>query len=156
MSFPTPQPTLTGKPAPDRRELLATPPRDSSRDTPDTTTVGEDPTLEMPEAQPVPLEPEVVVVPCPGAPAPDKEDSDCQIVEDPPTSFKSKTGWARKKIEQTKKTLVLHIPRVDESTIKREEPEAPQKEDSPALQAGANPGNSEAEPDSGNASLDEQ
>ena len=46
----------------------------------------------MPEAQPIPLEPEVVVVPYPGAPAPEKQDSDCQIVEDPTAAFKPKKG----------------------------------------------------------------
>ena len=79
----------------------------------------------MPETQPVPLKPEVVVVPYPKTPAPEKEDSDCQIVDDP-------------------------------TAIKKEETGAAQKEDSPAPQAGADPGASEAEPDSGNGSLYEQ
>ena len=62
--------------------------------------------------QPVPLEPEVVVVPCPGAPIPKEKDSDCEIVE-PRMPFKPKKGWAKKRMEQTKKTLVLCIPRMD-------------------------------------------
>ena len=103
-----------------------------SRDTPDTTTADEDPSLEMSEAQSIPLEPEVIVVPCPGTPAPEKEDSDCQIVEGPTAPFKPKKGWARKRMEQTMKTLVLCIPRADGSAIKKEETGAAQKEDSPA------------------------
>ena len=59
-------------------------------------------------------------------------------------------------MEQTKKTLVLCIPRVDGSAIKKKETGAAQKEDSPVPQTGADPGASEAEIDSGNGSLDEQ
>ena len=112
----------------------------------------------MPEAQPVPLEPEVVVVPCPGAPIPKEKDSDCEIVE-PPMPFKPKKGWAKKRMEQTKKTLVLCIPRMDGPPIKREETGASQMENPPAPQAeGEDPGAGEAQepqPDSGNGSMDE-
>ena len=114
----------------------------------------------MPEAQPVPLEPEVVVVPCPGAPIPKEKDSDCEIVEPPvEMPFKPKKGWAKKRMEQTKKTLVLCIPRMDGPPIKREETGASQMDNSPALQAkGEDPGAGEAQehqPDSGNGSMDE-
>ena len=47
------------------------------------------PSLEMHEAPPVPLEPEVEVIPHPGAASSQKEDSDCEIVE-PPMPFKPK------------------------------------------------------------------
>ena len=113
----------------------------------------------MPEAQPVPLEPEVVVVPYPGAPTPKDRDSDCEIVE-PPASmpFKPKKGWAKKRMEQTKKTLVC-IPRVDSPAIKKEEAGASQMEIPPTPQAERNdPGAGEAQepqPDSGNWSMDE-
>ena len=74
----------------------------------------------MHEAQPVPLEPEVVVVPYPGAPIPQENDSDCEIVE-PPMPFKPKKGWVKKRMEQTNKTLVLCIPRLDGPPVKGEE-----------------------------------
>ena len=113
----------------------------------------------MPEAQPVPLESEVVVVPCPGAPIPKEKDSDCEIIE-PPMPFKPKKGWAKKRMEQTKKTLVLCIPRMDGPPIKREEAGASQMENPPAPQAEEeDPGAGEAQeppPDSGNGSMDEQ
>ena len=111
----------------------------------------------MHEAPPVPLEPEVEVIPHPGAPFPQKDDSDCEIVE-PPMPFKPKRGWAKKRMEQTKKTLVLCIPRMDGPPVKREEAGASQMEN-PAPQAeGEDPGAGEAQepqPDSGNGSMDE-
>ena len=113
----------------------------------------------MPEAQPVPLEPKVVVVPYPGATTPAEKDSDCEVVEPPEEApFKPKKGWAKKRMEQTKKTLVLCIPRLDGPPIKKEEAGAPQVEIPPAPQAGEDPGAGEAQepqPDSGNGSLDE-
>ena len=128
--------------------------------TPDSTTGQEEPILEMPEAQPVSLEPKVVVVPCPGAPTPGEKDSDCEII-DPPAEvpFKPKKGWAKKRMEQTKKTLVLCIPRMDGPTIKKEEAGSSQMEIPPAPQTeGEDPGAGEAQepqPDSGNGSMDE-
>ena len=95
--------------SPRERRAASNPPGETSKVTPDSTTSQELPNLEMPEAQPVPLEPEVMVVPCPGAPIPKEKDSDCEIVE-PPIPFKPKKGWAKKRMEQTKKTLVLCIP----------------------------------------------
>ena len=113
----------------------------------------------MPKAQPVPLEPKVVVVPYPGAPPPAEKDSDCEIVETPEEApFKPKQGWAKKRMEQTKKTLVLCIPRLDGPPIKKEETGATQMENPPAPQAGEDPGAGEAQepqPDSGNGSLDD-
>ena len=98
--------------SPRERRAASNPPGEASKATPDSTTNLEEPSLEMPEAPPVPLEPEIVVVPYPGAPTPKEKDSDCEIVE-PPMPFKPKKGWAKKRIEQTKKTLVLCIPRMD-------------------------------------------
>ena len=74
-----------------------------------------------------PWEPEVEVIPHPGAPFAQKDDSDCEIVE-PPMPFKPKKGWAKKRMEQTKKTLVLCIPRMDGPPEKREEAGASQME----------------------------
>ena len=92
-----------------REQRAASNPRgETPKVTPDSTTSQELPSLEMPEAQPVPLEPEVVVVPCPGAPIPKEKDSDCEIVE-PPMPFKPKKGWAKKRMEQTKKDFgIVH------------------------------------------------
>ena len=54
----------------------------------------------MPEAQLVPLEPEVVVIAYPGTPIPKDKDSDCEIVEPPAEMpFKPKKGWAKKRME---------------------------------------------------------
>ena len=62
-------------------------------------------------------------------------------------------------MEQTKKTLVLCIPRIDGPSIKKEEAAAAQREIPPAPQAaGEDPGAGEAQepqPDSGNGSMDE-
>ena len=147
--------------SPRDRRAASNPPGETPKVTPDSTTSQEEPSLEMHEAQPVPLEPEIVVVPYPGAPTPKDKDSDCEIVE-PPASipFKPKKGWAKKRMEQTKKTLVLCIPRMDGPPIKREEAGASQMENPPAPQAqGEDPGAGEAQepqPDSGNGSMDEQ
>ena len=143
--------------SPRERRAASNPPGEASRDTPDSTT-SQEPSLEMYEPPPVPLEPEVVVIPNPGAPTPQKDDSDCEIVE-PPKPFKPKKGWAKKRMEQTKKTLVLCIPRMDNPPVKREEAGASQMEN-PAPQAeGNDPGAGEVQepqPDSGNGSMDEQ
>ena len=73
--------------------------------------------------------------------------------------FKPKRGWAKKRMEQTKKTLVLCIPRMDGPPEKREEAGVSQMENPPAPQAeGEEPGAGEAQepqPDSGNGSMDE-
>ena len=145
--------------SPREKRAASNPPGETHKVTPDSTTIQEEPSLEMHEAPPVPLEPEVVVVPCPGVPThKEKDDSDCEIVE-PPMPFKPKKGWAKKRMEQTKKTLVLCIPRMDGPPVKREEAGASQMENPPAPQAeGEDPGAGEAQepqPDSGNRSMDE-
>ena len=100
----------------------------------------------MPEAQSVPLEPKVVEVPYPGAPTPTEKDTDREIVEAPAESVKPKKGWAKRKMEQTKKTLVLCIPRIEGPSIKKEEAGAAQREIPPAPQAaGEDPGAGEAQ-----------
>ena len=143
--------------SPRDKRAASNPPGETSDATPDSTTSQTEPSLEMHEAPPVPLEPEVEVIPHPGAPFPQKDDSDCEIVE-PPMPFKPKKGWAKKRMEQTKKTLVLCIPRMDGPPVKREEAGASQMEN-PAPQAeGNDPGAGEAQepqPDSGNGSMDE-
>ena len=143
--------------SPREQRAASHPPGETPKVTPDSTTSQELPSLEMHEAPPVPLEPEVEVNPHPGAPFPQKDDSDYEIVE-PPTPFKPKKGWAKKRMEQTKKTLVLCIPRMDGPQVKREESGASQMEN-PAPQAeGNDPGAGEAQepqPDSGNGSMDE-
>ena len=75
-----------------------------------------EPSLELNEPPPVALELTVVVVPYPGAPAPSPkpQDSDCEIMDDPAVvAYKPKKDWAKKRMQQTKKTLVLHLPRCD-------------------------------------------
>ena len=143
--------------SPRERRAASNPPGEASNAAPDSTTIQKEPSLEMHEAPPVPLEPEVEVIPHPGAPFTQKDDSDCEIVE-PPVPFKPKKGWAKKRMEQTKKTLVLCIPRMDGPPVKREEAGASQMEN-PAPQAeGNDPGEGEAQepqPDSGNGSMDE-
>ena len=60
--------------------------------------------------------------------------------------FKPKKGWAKKRMEQTKKTLVLCIPRMDSPPVEREEAGASQMENPPAPQAeGEDPGAGEAQ-----------
>ena len=143
--------------SPRERRAASNPPGEASYAAPDFTTIQKEPSLEMHEAPLVPLEPEVEVIPHPGAPFPQEDDSNCEIVE-PPMPFKPKKGWAKKRMEQTKKTLVLCIPRMDGPPVKREEAGASQMEN-PAPQAeGNDPGAGEAQepqPDSGNGSMDE-
>ena len=125
-----------------------------------TTPEPEQPSLETNEPPPVPLEPKVVVVPYSGAPAsatvPGK-DSDCEIVEDPAVvAYTPKKEWTQKRIEQTKKTLVLHLPRCDAPPSGKGEAEAAQREVPPAPQAeGADPGAGPNPKDSGAESMDE-
>ena len=72
--------------------------------------------------------------------------------------FKPKKGWAKKRMEQTKKTLVLCIPRMENPPVKGEETGASQMENPAPQEEGEDPGAGEAqepEPDSGNGSMDE-
>ena len=152
---PPASPDREASKSPRERRAASNPLGEAPKATPDSTTGQEEPSLEMPEAQPVPLEPKVVVVPYPGVNTPRERDSDCEIIEPPAeVPFKPKKGWAKKRMEQTKKTLVLCIPRVDSPTIKKEEAGASQMEIPPAPQAeGEDPGAGEAQepqPDSGN------
>ena len=87
---------------PRERRAASNPPEEAFNATPDSTTIQKEPSLEMHEAPPVPLQPEVEVIPYPGAPFSQKDDSDCEIVE-PPMPFKPKKGWAKKRMEQTKR-----------------------------------------------------
>ena len=143
--------------SPREQRAASHPPRETPKVTPDSKTSQELQSLEIHDAPPVPLEPEVEVIPHSGAPSSQKDDSDCEIVE-PPMPFKPKKGWAKKRMEQTKKTLVLCIPRMDGPPVKREEAGASQIEN-PAPQAeGNDPGAGEAQepqPNSGKGSMDE-
>ena len=137
------------------------PKRKATGATPDSTstTVDMEPSLEFNEPPPVALEPTVVVVPYPGAPAPPPkpQDSDCEIVDDPAVvAYKPKKDWAKKRMLQTKKTLVLHLPRCDAQNPRREAAAAAQEEAPPAPQEGADPGaEKEENKDSGSESMDE-
>ena len=156
---PPASPDREASSSPRERRAASNPPGEAPKATPDSTTDQGEPSLEMPEAQPVPLEPKVVVAPYPGTPTPAEKDSDCEIIEPPAEPFKPKKGWAKKRMEQTKKTLVLCIPRIDGPSIKKEEAGATQMEIPPAPQAaGEDPGageEQEPQPDSGNGSMDE-
>ena len=147
-----------------QRRAASSPPGEASRATPDTTTPTQDPpSLEMPEAPPVPLEPQVVVVPFPGAPIPQDDTSDCEIMEDPTrVPFKPKRGWAKRKMEQSKKTLVLCLPRCNVPSTSKEGAEASSMEAPPTPQAEGEEGedrgageDQEPKPDSEDRSLDE-
>ena len=79
--------------SPDReRRATSNPPGEVSKATPASTTIQKEPSLEMHEAPPVPLEPEVEVIPYPGAPFPQKGDSDCEIIEPPCPSSQRRAG----------------------------------------------------------------
>ena len=67
--------------SPREQRAASHPPGETPKVTPDSTTSQELPSLEMHEAPPVPLEPEVEVIPHPEASSPQKDDSDCEIVE---------------------------------------------------------------------------
>ena len=88
---PPASPDREASKGPRERRAASNPPGETSKATPDSTTSLEQPSLEMHEAPPVPLEPEVEVIPYPGTPSPQKDDSDCEIVE-PPMPFKPKKG----------------------------------------------------------------
>ena len=85
------------------------------------------------------------------------QDSDWEIVEDPAVvAYKPKKDWAKKRMLQTKKTLVLHLPRCNAPAPRREEAAAAQEEAPPAPQAGEDPGAEKEEgKDSGSESMDE-
>ena len=79
--------------SPREKRAASNPPGEAPKASPDSATDQGEPSLEMPEAQPVPLEPKVVVVPYPGVPPPAEKDSDCEIVETPEEApFKPKEG----------------------------------------------------------------
>ena len=147
----------TSKSPSKERRAASNPPGEVSKATPDSTTIQKEPSLEMHEAPPVPLEPEMESIPYPGAPFPQKDDSDCEIVE-PPHALQAKKGLGKEKDGANQRTLVLCIPRMDGPPVKREEAGASQVEN-PAPQAeGNDPGAGEAQelqPDSGNGSMDE-
>ena len=82
--------------SPRERRAASNPPGETPKATPDSTTSLEQPSLEMHEAPPVPLEPEVEILPNPGAPFPQKDDSDCEIVE-PPHALQAKEGLGKEK-----------------------------------------------------------
>ena len=87
--------------SPREQRAASNPPGETPKVTPDSTTSQGLPSLEIPEAQHVPLEPEVVVVPCPGAPIPKEKDSDCEIVEPQCPSNQRRAGqrkgWSKPK-----------------------------------------------------------
>ena len=80
---------------------------------------------ERPNSLPIPLEPQVMDLS-----RPKKDiDPDCLVVEDPSeVPYKPKKNWVKRRMEQTKKTLVLHLPRCDAPKIKREMDEAKQED----------------------------
>ena len=61
---------------------------------------------------------------------PEKDiDPDCLVIEDPSeVTYKPKKNWVKRKMEQTKKTLVLHLPQCDASKVKREMEETKQED----------------------------
>ena len=144
--------------SPREQRAASHPPGETPKVTPDSTTSQELPSLEMHEAPPYSIGTRSGSDPSSTGPTPQKDDSDCEIVE-PPMPFKPKKGWAKKRMEQTKKTLVLCIRRVNGPPVKREEAGASQMEN-PAPQAeGEDPGAGEEQnpqPDSGNGTMDEQ
>ena len=147
----------------DSRKEKATscPPMDIQKITPDSTTISQkQPPMEQPRALPVPLELQVVNV-LPHGNKTSEKDSDCLIVEDPAVvHYKPKKGWAKRKMEQTKKTLVLHLPKCDAHTHIKKEVGAAQEEIAPIPQVeGDDPGAGEIEDptheDSENGSMEE-
>ena len=73
-------------------------------------------------------------------------------------AYKPKKDWAKKRMQQTKKTLVLHLPRCDVPAPKKEKEAAAaaQDETPPPPQNGADPGaEKEESKDSGSESMDE-
>ena len=80
---------------------------------------------ERPSSLPIPLEPQVMDLS-----NPEKDiDPDCLVIEDPSeVPYKPKKNWVKRKMEQTKKTLVLHLPWCDASKVKREMDETKQED----------------------------
>ena len=73
-------------------------------------------------------------------------------------TYKPKKDWAKKRMQQTKKTLVLHLPRCDAPAPRKEKEAAAaaQNEAPPSPQNGADPGaEKEENRDSGSESMDE-
>ena len=95
--------------SPRERRAASNPPGEMSKATPDSTTTQKEPSLEMHEAPPVPLEPEVEVIPYPGAPFPQKDDSDCEIVE-PPHALQAKEGLGKEKDGANQKDIGIVYP----------------------------------------------
>ena len=92
--------------SPREQRAASHPPGETPKVTPDSTTSQELPSLEMHEAPPVPLEPEVEVI-HPGVPTPQK-DSDCEIVE-PPQALQAKEGLGKEKDRTNQKDIgVVH------------------------------------------------
>ena len=96
---PPASPDREASKSPRERRAASNPPGEASKATPDSTTILEEPSLEMPEAPPVPLEPEIVVVPYPEAPTPKDKDSDCEIVEPPCPSSQRRAGQRKEWIK---------------------------------------------------------
>ena len=82
-------------------------------------------TKKIPNSLPIPLEPLVMDLS-----KPKKDlDLDCLIMENPgEVPYKPKRNWAKRKMEQTKKTLVLLLPRCDDPKIRRERDEDKQED----------------------------
>ena len=95
--------------SPRERRAASNPPGEASNATPDSTTIQKEPSLEMHEAPPVPLEPKVEVIPYPGAPFSQKDDSDCEIVE-PPHAFQAKEGMGKEKDGANQKDIGIVYP----------------------------------------------
>ena len=103
--------------SPREQRAASQPPGETPKVTPDSTTSQELPSLEMHEAPPVPLEPEVEVI-NPWVPSPPKDDSDCEIVE-PPMPFKPKKGWAKKRSGTNQKDIGVVHPKDGRPSIKK-------------------------------------
>ena len=95
--------------SPRERRAASNPPGETSNAAPDSTTIQKEPSLEMREAPPVPLEPEVEVIPHPGAPFTQKDDSDCEIVE-PPHALQAKEGLGKEKDGANQKDIGIVYP----------------------------------------------
>ena len=94
--------------SPREQRAASNPPGEAPKVTPDSTTSQELPSLEMHEAPPVPLEPEVEVIPHPETSFPQKGDSDCKIVE-PPHALQAKEGLGKEKDGTNQKDIgVVH------------------------------------------------
>ena len=95
--------------SPRERRAASNPPGEASNAAPDSTTIQKEPSLEMHEAPPVPLEPEVEVIPHPGAPFPQEDGSDCEIVE-PPHALQAKERLGKEKDGANQKDIGIVYP----------------------------------------------